>query len=261
VIGVQAVAPPGFTRRPDSSYGDWVDISAPGEGYITTTTRDSGDYPYTHVSSDRADNATSDFAAALVAGVVASMLSVNPDEAARIQDHLCREPFRPAGVAFDRGHNDYFGCGVVNFETAVERMPWKLRVGPRVTTAMTAEEAIWMQQRFTNPYLNRGAWRIVPPPGTGWMEAEPARDMPGGPSWTVVNADMVQLQLQEGSPLSGRSYTESLQACPDAGDSGVAQHQDPSNCVDLELTIRIVERLDRLYLPLLGKRTLPSDHR
>ena len=63
VIGVQSYGR-GQAARDEASFGSWVDLSAPGEEFMTTST----DPPYSYVRHQRA---TSDFAAAHVAGVVA----------------------------------------------------------------------------------------------------------------------------------------------------------------------------------------------
>ncbi len=234
VVGVQSFAP-GYQRRDTASFGPWVDLAAPGEGFYTTVPIGTDDpYYYTR----RETLVVSDFAAAQVAGIAAMMMSVNPDYPLnRIQATLCESAYRNYGGPYDDGRNDYFGCGLVSAERAIEQMPWKMRVTPDRVTDLTTGRAPGPTQEFVSPYINAIRWEIradVP-----WIRTMPVTGRAGGPSEAQIVTDVPAMppsMLQ-----AGMTHTETLHACTVGG--------IVEDCQEIRYGLRVVERIHRVLLP------------
>lgn len=246
VIAVQSVGQ-GYRLRPTASWGPWVDVSAPGEEFMTTGV--NGRYEY--VSAARA--AVSDFAAAHVAGVLAVMRTVAPDLSPyRLFRYLCLGATKVGsdyeGVAVgDWTRNDRYGCGVVNFERAVESLPMRVRgVTPPALTVLTDGRQDQMLHEFRNRYLNRGKWRLTSQSGASWLSSEPAAEHRAGEASAVwLTTDLALLREQRGGELAGRTFTDTLLACPTEGPAV----GDPASCQRIPYTLRVVGTLWRRYLP------------
>lgn len=139
VLGVSSVNSLDKTIA-NASFGDWVDIAAPGEDVPTTWADHRGyptDNPIVRIKSTFWPT-PSDLAAAHVAAVLALMRSANPRlEPLRLQKVLCDNANRrlngqtftpPADGSALR--NDALGCGLVDAEKALENMPWQLMLEP-----------------------------------------------------------------------------------------------------------------------------------
>lgn len=234
VVGVQAFVP-GYQRRDTASFGPWVDIAAPGEGFYTTVPS-ATDEPYYYIR--RETLVVSDFAAAQVAGVVAMMMSVNPNyPLGRIQDTLCESAYQNYGGPYDGGRNDQFGCGLLSAERSIEGMPWKMRVSPERVMDLTTGRAPGPSQEFVSPYLNAIRWEIrsqVP-----WIRTLPVAGRAGGPSVARIVTDVAA--MPPGMLQAGMTHTETLHACTV---DGVVE-----DCQEIEYGLRVVERIHRVLLP------------
>jgi subtilisin family serine protease len=236
VMGVQAFRP-GGTLRDTASAGPWVDLAAPGEGYYTTRPWENNE-GYYYIRRETA--VISDFAAAQVAGVVALMMSVNPEYSlARLEAKLCETTLRDIGKPYNEyGRNDRYGCGQLSAENAVEHMPWKMRVEPGRILDLTNGQPPWPARDFVNPYLNAIRWEIRP--DVTWLRTLPVTGRPGGPAMARVQVDGES--MPEGMLQSGTVHTETLRACTVGG---VVE-----DCQVIEYGLRLVDRVWRLLLPL-----------
>lgn len=182
VIGVQSFASQ-YQMRSYASWGDWVDIAAPGEDFSTTWLTADGEYK----EINSAFRVPSELAAAHVAGVVAVMRSLNPTLSVwDIEDKLCETANRdlpPLVPAFDgrtaHGYprNDRFGCGAVDFERAVENMPWVVRVAPNPVEQMIDGTEASVRSLLSNPHLNQGNWEVAS--DAAWLTGTPCRRFRG----------------------------------------------------------------------------------
>jgi subtilisin family serine protease len=254
VIAAQSFAL-GLQEREEASHGWWVDISAPGEEFMATST----DPPYSFVRHQRA---TSDFATAHVAGVAAVLRSINPDlSPLQVEAALCETATRPRDVPFEfppgaPPRNDRWGCGAVNFEKAVESVPPKLRIRPlhgvdaadpggRRLSQMTDGLEPWPRLGFANEHLSVGAWQLSS--DVGWLTGAVADDLPDGTSGGDASADLDTLRLEHGPLQSGSVYTAEIKAC--------ASQWDPTEapCQSFDYRLTFVERLERVYLPIAAR--------
>jgi subtilisin family serine protease len=245
VIGVQGFQP-GYGLRETASHGSWVDISAPGEGYYTTQIHDDEKGDYYRIKSTT--YVISDFAAAEVAGVVALMMTANPDYSLdRIQQTLCEGASRTVGGPYDGqgsgpyygARNERYGCGLLDAERAVESMPWKVRVTPADVVDLTDGSLPGPSQDFSNPYLNAIAWELRP--DVPWIRTQPVNQRPGNPSVGTIVTDIAG--LPSGMLQAGRVHTEILHACTVGS---VATH-----CQEIRYGLRFVDRLSHVLLPSL----------
>lgn len=255
VIGVQTYGS-GITARPEASYGSWVDITAPGEEFMTTYSEP----PYKYVKHQAA---TSDFGAAHVAGVVAVLRSINPDLSPyQVEQVLGSTADRPKDVPFDYPgdglpRNERWGYGVLNFERAVESVPPRIRVeaisavSPPSTTGgrqqlsqMTDGANPPTPLQFANPYLSAGAWELTT--DAAWVGDADARDRLDGSSTSTTAADLEVLQAETGPLQQGRVYTAGIQACA----TGWSRERSPCQLFPYRLTV--VDDLERRYLPFVA---------
>jgi thermitase len=89
-----------------SSFGNYVDVAAPGVSILTTT--NSGGYSYASGTS---------FSSPIVAGVVAAMLSANPNLSNTQVDQILKSTAVDLGTA---GEDVYYGAGRVDALAAVQ---------------------------------------------------------------------------------------------------------------------------------------------
>jgi hypothetical protein len=249
VIGVQGYGV-SHRRRAEASMGPWVDIAAPGDRYYTTALqKDNTEESYDNVQSEPA---TSDLAAAHVAGVVAVMRTVNPDLSPyQIETGLCSAARKMGDLPYEDGRNDYFGCGALQFEHSIERIPWKLRILPHRVIRLAEDEQPWPHDLIVNPYLNETAWELETE--VTWLKSDAVTGEPGGPSVAAVSADLDRLKQARSGPLAGSRSLGRLVArllrAPNAA--------EPSGALEVEYELLIVDERSRVYLPALGNRSLP----
>lgn len=252
VIGVQSFGPQ-YQRRGYASSGHWVDLAAPGE-WFATTWRDGG---IGDVDSNW--RVASELAAAHVAGVIAVMKSLNPTlRPWDIEGKLCETAGRSfAGGPYpDRSEqggwarNDGFGCGPVDFERAVEEMPWQVRVLPAspVLHMVSASEAR-ARRLFWSPFLNEERWAIVS--DRSWLQSLPLPQSAGAPSRVEVTVDVDAMRREQGGLATGGKVTTTVLARalnpdhPDQAEASVPQR--------IDYTIYVVDDLRRLYLPFASR--------
>lgn len=245
VIGVQSYAR-GVVRRAEASYGPWVDITAPGEGFRATGA--GGTY-----LSVKPQRATSDFGAAHIAGVVAVMRSVNDYfSPLQVEMLLCETADRKVGGPYEGPgpRNDEWGCGVVDFERAVELTPPVIRVGPTEVRVVTDGTLPWPIVAFDNPYLRAAKWVVNPRRGT-WLLPEPVDDLRDTISRAAVQADLDRLRAEQGPLQSGSTYTATLDACPLGWEDRVDEDRLKELCQEIPYELVFVDRFEStLYLPL-----------
>jgi subtilisin family serine protease len=242
VIGAQSFAGD-YQARAEASRGEWVDISAPGEDFMTTILDDA---PYKTVKHQRA---TSDFAAAHVAGVLAVLRSINPDLFPReLEALLCKYAGQPRGVAFEPGadnlpYNEQWGCGYVRFDRAVDGEEPLIRVRPTVVRQFTDGTQPWPRIVFENAHLRASRW-MVNPVSALWVRAEPVRDGVDGVARAVLVTDLDQLRRDRGGLQAG-TYGADLQACP------LGTFGDRTDlCQPLRYELTYVDRIWRIHLPV-----------
>jgi len=178
----------------------------------------------------------------------------------QIEQVLCSTAVRPRNVEFEfppdgLPRNDHWGCGMVNFEHAVESVPPVMRVRPISPTS--TDPAIARSQtvsqmsdgtrppsplRFENPYLSAGAWELTA--NAGWVAGVKPLDRADGTSTGSVTADLEALRDQAGPIQQGMVYTAAVQAC------ATSWSREQSPCQTFEYRLTIVEDLQQRYLPL-----------
>lgn len=255
VIGVQSFASQ-YQMRSYASWGDWVDIAAPGEDFSTTWLTADGEYK----EINSAFRVPSELAAAHVAGVVAVMRSLNPTLSVwDIEDKLCETANRdlpPLVPAFDgrtaHGYprNDRFGCGAVDFERAVENMPWVVRVAPNPVEQMIDGTEVSVRSLLSNPHLNQGNWEVAS--DAAWLTGTPLPQIPGASSLMSLQLDVEAMRRDRGALMAGSSVTPTVVLRAVNRDNPAMQAASPP--VKLDLRIRIVERVSRIYLPSVQRR-------
>jgi len=248
VIGVQSYGP-GHQVRDRASHGPWVTVTAPGEDFYATAHVPPGEDPYIFLGARQA--AVSDYAAANVAGVIATMLSVNPDYTPyRVELKLCQEAVQEFGGPFDqpgacdKQRNDAWGYGGVQFEHVVERMPWKVRVSPERVSWLTDGSKPWPQHVVENPFLNESKWTLTPQ--CQWLPSDQLRQTIGKHSEALVRADLDALQNTTGPLMSGQRRTCQVVASP----VGSLFDEDPAGQATITFEIVRVEKVHRAFLPM-----------
>ncbi|MFN2115833.1 MAG: S8 family serine peptidase [Anaerolineae bacterium] len=248
VIAAQTYAR-GVVRRAEASYGPWVDITAPGESFRATGAGDA--YPYI-----KPQRATSDFGAAHIAGVVAVMRSVNADLSPyRVEELLCQSADRKVGGPYEGSplRNDEWGCGVVDFERAVEITPPKIAVTPTQVRVVTDGSQPWPVVAFDNSALRAARW-VVNPERATWLLPEPVDDVRDTVSRAAVTADIERLRTEQGPLQSGWVYTATLKACPLGWEEQVDADQLEELCQLIPYELVFVDRFaSTLFMPLVAR--------
>ncbi len=250
VLGVQSVGVNSVLRS-TASWGPWVDISAPGEAFMTTGI----DGRYEYVSAAR--SAVSDFAAAHIAGIIAVMRSVAPDLSPyRTLRYLCVQAtkvgtdYEPAPLG-EWTSNERYGCGVVHFERTIESLPARIHgVTPAAIMVLTDGARDQLRHDFRNRYLNRGKWFLAAESQAAWLVGEVSREpLLGDPSTVKLTTDIGLLRQQRGGEIAGRTFTDTLLACPADGPS----RGDLASCQRIPYTLRVVSRMWYLNLPCVER--------
>ncbi len=273
IIGVQSVGR-NFELRSRASAGPWVDISAPGEEFMTTNLRD-GDCPLTRGGVDycyvRGFSAVSDLAAAHVAGVAAVIRTVDPLVTPyRTLKYLCQGADKVdgpyGGNEGDWTRNDRYGCGVLDFErTLEEETPRRVHgVTPTRLLVLTDGQRPAEDRHLDNPYLNVGAWHVFSGSEAAWLTGDESGSYGlGKPSWVQLKTSIATLRQENGGRIMGRRFADTLLACPvgsvNAGDRKYCLgDQDERNrwlcpCQLIPYELRVIEHVWQAYLPQITK--------
>jgi subtilisin family serine protease len=103
-----------------SSYGNGLDLVAPGGDLLGITTLHYRDQQYRSAIDSDAFNGTS-ASAPMVAGLVALMLQANPElTRQQVRSLLIRSADKIGDVTYNDGHNPFYGYGKVNFDASLE---------------------------------------------------------------------------------------------------------------------------------------------
>jgi len=251
VIGVQSFGPE-YQLRPYASFGEWVDLAAPGEDFDTTW-RTPPEEEFKTIASTY--TTPSEMAAAHVAGVVAVMKSLNPGLGPyQIEELLCGSANRSHAIsgpfeepALGGGlRNDRFGCGVLNFERAVEDMPWQVRVTPAEVVQLVDMTGASTRAVVTSPFLNEGHWKLVSE--QPWLSSAPIAQQMGEPSQAAMKVDVAGLQQSQGGLMSGNVVSPVVRV--EAANEDNPEMATASTAQTLKYTVKILERIQRAYLPV-----------
>ncbi len=211
---------------PHASFGDWVDIAAPGDD-IPTTWADHRGYPASKII--RVSSAfwptPSDLAASHVAAVLALMRSANPGlEPLRLQKALCDNANRRiTGQTFEPPQdgsalrNDRLGCGLVDAEKALENMPWRLMLEPgRAVHPLDIDDpGASPSLVLTSRNLNRSAVGLRT--GQAWVRFAGMDQPPGQIARFRVSVDGEALRREHGGGLAaGTQVRPTMEAVVDA---------------------------------------------
>jgi subtilisin family serine protease len=252
VVGVQAVSVTRDTLS-SASVGPWVDIVAPGGGFITTQMPAEVD-SRTYFSVGNLTAGASGIAAAHVAGAVGLLKAVNPNlNSAGMRCALCRRADRGIGGPYTEFssdgetcglRNDEFGCGFLNLQATMLGIPWVVRLLPSETTIVAAPEGPIPCRRLENPYLNEGMWEVRLGGAPRWIIAEPVEQAQyGKPSYVEVCVDR-DILIEDNGPIQpGSVVTAELAAC--------SLRTDDRDCQRIVITVRFFEDVFRLLMPRL----------
>jgi hypothetical protein len=237
-------------QRDTASFGDWVDISAPGEGFYTTWRKSQ----YLFIGDNYPT--PSDFAAAHVAGVAALMLAANPDFTPEmVEGKLCEFAERGDGVAYGASpgkrwpHNDHFGCGRLQAERTLEHMPWRPRVDPIAINIPVSDAAVRRCVKLSTISLNLGTYQLVGE--KPWLSFE-AQAQPAGERSATQTCIEVEGLLKEysGRLMSGSAVCPVVEARVTNPDDPVAEARSPVQ--KIELCARYYSVRARVFLPVLA---------
>ena len=95
-----------------SSYGSWVDVSAPGVSILSTNMLN-------HYYGDYAKRSGTSMASPYVAGTAALLLSYNPNLTVDQVEQILKETARDLGAP---GKDDYFGYGRIDAFAALQKV-------------------------------------------------------------------------------------------------------------------------------------------
>ncbi|MBK8538573.1 MAG: S8 family serine peptidase [Ardenticatenia bacterium] len=242
---------------PHASFGDWIDIAAPGDDIPTTWADHRGfqtKNPIIKVTSAFWPT-PSDLAAAHVAAVLALMRSANPGlEPLRLQKALCDNANRRiAGQTFDPPQdgsalrNDHLGCGLVDAEKALENMPWRLMLEPgRAAHPLDADDPSASPSLvLTSRNLNMSAVNLRT--GQAWVRFAGLEQPPGQSARFRVSVDGDALRREHGGGLAaGTEVRPTMEAVVDSELYPAASVLSESQ--RLEIVFR-VGKVHRIHLP------------
>ncbi len=260
VLAVQSVDLD-LNRRARASTGPWVDLVAPGEGFMTTVNTEN-DFEFAIIGNRHPD--ASDFAAANVAGVAALLLAADPDLTPfQLEEQLCASANRSTGGEYTategRLRNDKFGCGMVDAEAGIELMRWQVSLDTDAITHVVERSELLPNITLSTDRLNRGSWEVRR--DVGWIRALPVAQKLGKPSEISIALDLATLEAEE---LSGRrlaagdEVTTSLRICPVNtrnvffDDERDCLHGSRSGCHCIDYLVRFVDQVFRRYLPSIS---------
>lgn len=248
---------------PHASFGDWVDIAAPGDD-IPTTWADHRGYPPSKII--RVSSAfwptPSDLAASHVAAVLALMRSANPGlEPLRLLKALCDNANRRIpGQTFDPPQdgsalrNDRLGCGLVDAEKALENMPWRLMLEPgRAVHPLDIDDpGASPSLVLTSRNLNRSAVSLRT--GQAWVRFAGMDQPPGQIARFRVSVDGEALRREHGGGLAaGTQVRPTMEAVVDAEIYPVSNALSASQ--RLEIVFQ-VGKIHRIHLPAVLRASL-----
>lgn len=265
VIGVQAADADTLVQRRNASKGSWVDLTAPGEEFVTTSfgspahrgrreraldCEDPDEVCFWKVEYAKAGQTTSNFGAAHVAGAAAVLLGLNPRlSPLQVERALCDNANRTVGGPYASDGerpfwNERYGCGVLDLEKAVDGTQWIPHLLPGDARLYTTGEPPGPAMVYESANLNDGAWELHS--DAPWLRITPGTQITGQPSRAGVAVDLDLLAEDVGGIQAGGVYSAELQACP------IPEGHGP--CQPLNISVRVVPTLDRLLLPNLGNR-------
>ncbi len=256
-----------ISRRRTMSTGAWVDIAAPGEGFLApVNTENNPDEPYQLVDVAQRVAMPDDYAAAHVAGVIAVLKTINPGlTPLQVLGYLCRNAERDESMgAFDVGgdgwlRNDVFGCGVIDFERAVEHVPFRIRLeSGAVVHDFVSLDRTEVLRPLVNPYLNIDRWAIHT--DTTWLADAPQAQRVGAASVRALKISVDTLDRWAGGLTSDTIIApQEIRVCPKneenptwnltftPEDCGLGAR---NGCVCMQLRIRVAGSTRRAFLPL-----------
>lgn len=174
------------TRAQFSNYGDWIDMSAPGERILTTcpaTSVPSSLLELEVISTYCLVNGTS-FAAPLVSAGAALVLSLRPGEPGQRMRHRLLDAARDIGVA---GDDIDTGSGMLDLEAALTDRVVRLRSSTRYrTSAVTSRESRPAPGGVADDTVVRSVVVTDGSASTSWQYAAPAAGLLGFGGGTLL---------------------------------------------------------------------------
>lgn len=241
-----------------SSFGDWVDIAAPGVDVLTTWAAGRSGYgPDSIINISGSWPTPSELAAAHVAAAIALLRTANPRlEPLRMQKALCDHANRrlpgqtfqppPDGSAL---RNDAVGCGMLDVERALENIAWRPMLQPE-----RALHPVDMDDPGRSPPLvlssrNLNVSALALRSSQDWLRFERLNQMTGQAAQFALKVDGELLRREQGGGLAaGSELRPTVEAVVDAELYPNAHAQ--SGAQSLDLVFR-VSRLSRVHLPTL----------
>lgn len=237
-------------QRETASYGDWVDISAPGEDFYTSWRKSQ------YLFIGEGYPTPSDFAAAHIAGVAALMLAANPSYTPEmVEGKLCEFAERGDGVAYGSSpgkrwpHNDHFGCGRLQAERSMEHMPWQPLLNPIAIDIPVSDAAVNRCVKLSTLSLNVGTYKLVGE--KSWLKFETQAQPAGDPSSTQTCIEVEGLLKEySGRLMSGSAVCPVVEARVTNPVDPIAEARSPVQ--KIELCARYYSVRSRVYLPMLA---------
>ena len=247
LIGVASYEWKTLSQRRNASFGDWVDIAAPGENFYTSWRHGS------YRGIDASYFTPSDMAAAHVAGVAALMLAANPSYTPEmVEGKLCEFATRDTSVTYEPGgrwpRNPRWGCGRLQAENAIDGMPWRISLSPHALTLPIDASLTERCASVESLNLNTGAYELVS--DQPWLTTRALPQRPGERSRTEVCIDVAGLREAHGGRLmSGTVVTEQLESRAINLAQPTAEARSGGDSVTV--SVSIVPRLFWAFLPAL----------
>ena len=178
-------------REPNSEWGPYLDVMAPGELVPAPWYNLSYDNP--HIYALFAPNlGSSAVAAPHVSGLAALIWSVNPDLSPdEVEDIIKASADKVGSDPYDEsGRNDLYGYGRINAETALRMTPHKLWLEPEELIFLADDERALACRPVSNRGTNASTWEAMTT--AEWLSVDgplPTSLSPGlglTPSWIDV---------------------------------------------------------------------------
>jgi len=256
VIGVQSFGA-NYQLRPYASFGDWVDLAAPGEGFETIWRQSEGEGTHWIDSNYMTP---SELAAAHVAGVIAVIMGLNPGFGPYLIEKQLYEAANRTLVPADEfktpregglPRSDRFGYGVLNLERAVEDMPWENQLGPPADKP-SAEVVQFVDRsgrsskvRLYSTNLNEGRWEVTS--DKAWLHPEGLPQSIGDLSQIAVRVDVDLLQREQGNLMAGSTVFPDVKVHVINPDNPVMA--DQASIRDINYKVIILDKIWQSFLP------------
>lgn len=242
-----------------ASYGDWIDIAAPGEDIPTTWAEERGyDKPDPIIRVRSSFWPTpSELAAAHVAAAIALMRSANPTlEPLRLQKALCDHANRrlpgqsfvapPDGSAL---RNDHVGCGMLDAERSLENIGWRPMLQPNRATHPVDMDDPGRSSPLILSSRNLNVSAVTILSSQAWLRFERLNQLTGQMAQFALKVDGETLRREQGGGLAaGSELRPTVEAVVD--DELYPNAHAQSGAQALDLVFR-VSRISRLHLPAL----------